>query len=74
MKQSLLSLGVVCAAFYSTPGWAQSERGFTLQEVTVTARRTEESLQPTSATWSLRTRISQSVTKSACTRGRGTGR
>lgn len=47
MKQSLLSPGVVYGALCSTPLWAQSDRGFTLTEVTVTARRTEESLQST---------------------------
>lgn len=47
MNQSLLSLGVACGALCSTPSWAQSDRGFTLAEVTVTARRTEESLQST---------------------------
>lgn len=48
MKQSLLSLGIVgVVALYSTPGASQSDRGFTLQEITVTARRTEESLQST---------------------------
>lgn len=47
MKHSLLSLGAVCVALSSTPSWSQSDRGFTLQEVTVTARRTEESLKST---------------------------
>ena len=47
MKQSLVSLGVVCGALCSTSAWTQSDRGFTLQEVVVTARRTEESLQST---------------------------
>ncbi len=40
-------LALVSCALLPATTWAQSERGFTLQEVTVTARRTEESLQST---------------------------
>jgi iron complex outermembrane recepter protein len=43
--RSSVCLAFVSCALLSPPTWAQSERGFTLQEVIVTARRTEESLQ-----------------------------
>jgi iron complex outermembrane receptor protein len=44
--RSLITLTLSSCVLPATT-WAQSERGFTLQEITVTARRTEESLQST---------------------------
>jgi len=45
--RSSVALALGSCVLLPAATWAQTERGFTLQEITVTARRTEESLQST---------------------------